>query len=72
VDKKYSIAEARHSLPAIVRDAECSGTVCITRRGEIVARLIAEPEFHRLIRRRRRIDWGTTRVDTRGFEFDRE
>ena len=27
---------------------------------------------HRLVRRKRRIDWGRTLVDTRGFKFDRE
>lgn len=72
MEKKYSIAEARHSLPAIVHEAERTGAVRITRRGEVVARLVAEREFQRLARRRHRIDWGTTLVDTRGFEFDRE
>jgi prevent-host-death family protein len=72
VDKKYSIAEARHNLPAIVHEAERTGAVSITRRGEVVARLVPEAEFRRLTRRRRRIDWGRTLVDTRGFEFDRE
>ena len=35
-------------------------------------RAVAEREFQRLARRRQRIDWGTTLVDTRRFEFDRE
>jgi prevent-host-death family protein len=70
--KKYSIAEARHNLSAIVHEAERAGSVCITRRGQIVARLIAEHEFQRLARRKRRIDWGTMLIDMRGFKFDRD
>jgi prevent-host-death family protein len=72
VEKKYSIAKARRNLPAIVREAERTGAVRITRRGQVVARLVAEHEFRRLACRRRRIDWGTTLIDTRGFKFDRE
>jgi antitoxin (DNA-binding transcriptional repressor) of toxin-antitoxin stability system len=72
MEKKYSIAEARYDLPALVHEAERSGAVRITRRGEVVARLIAEREFQRLVHRRHRIDWGTTLIDTRDFEFDRE
>jgi antitoxin (DNA-binding transcriptional repressor) of toxin-antitoxin stability system len=72
MEKKYSIAEARQHLPAIVHEAERAGAVRITRRGQVVARLLAEHEFQRLTRRTRRIDWGTTLVDTRGFKFDRE
>jgi prevent-host-death family protein len=71
-EKKYSIAEARHNLPAIVHEAERAGAVRITRRGEVVARLVAEREFQRLAHRRHRIDWGATLIDTRGFKFDRE
>ena len=70
--KKYSIAEARQHLPAIVHEAERAGAVGITRRGQVVARLLAEHEFQRLVRGKRKIDWGTTLVDTRGFKFDRE
>jgi len=72
VEKKYSIAEARQQLPAIVHEAERTGAVRITRRGQVVARLISEHEFQRLARRKRRIDWGTMLIDTRGFKFDRE
>ena len=70
--KKYSIAEARHNLSAIVDEAERAGAVCITRRGQVVARLVAEHEFQRLVRRKRRIDWGTMLIDMRGFKFDRD
>lgn len=72
MEKKYSIAEARQYLPAIVHEAERTGSVGITRRGQVVARLLAEYEFQRLTRGKRRIDWGATLVDTRGFKFDRE
>ncbi len=72
VEKKYSIAQARQQLSAIVREAERAGAVRITRSGQVVARLISEHEFQRLARRKRRIDWGTMLIDTRGFKFDRE
>ena len=72
MEKKYSIAAARQQLPAIVHEAERTGAVRITRRGQVVARLISEDEFQRLSRRKRRIDWGTMLIDTRGFKFDRE
>lgn len=71
MEKKYSIAEARQQLPAIVHEAERAGAVRITRRGQVVARLISEHEFQRLARRKPRIDWGTL-IDMRGFTFDRE
>jgi len=72
MEKKYSIAKAQRNLPAIVREAERMGAVRITRRGQVVARLVSENEFQRLTRRKRRIDWGTMLIDTRGFKFDRE
>ena len=66
--RKYSIAKAQRNLPAIVHEAERKGAVRITRRGQVVARLVSE----RLTRRKRRIDWGTMLIDTRGFKFDRD
>jgi len=56
VEKKYSIAQARQQLSAIVREAERAGAVRITRSGQVVARLVSEDEFQRLSRRKRRID----------------
>ncbi len=44
MEKKYSIAEARQHLPAIVHEAERAGGVRITRRGQVVARLVSENE----------------------------
>lgn len=72
MEKKYSIAQAWRQLPAIVHEAERAGAVRITRRGQVVARLVSEHEFQRLARGKRRIDWGTMLIDTRGFKFDRE
>ena len=72
MEKKYSIAEARQHLLAIVHEAERAGTVRITRGGQVVARLISEHEFQRLTHGRQPIDWGTTLIDTSGFEFGRE
>ena len=72
MEKKYSIAEAQRNLLAIVREAERTGAVRITRRGQVVARLVSEQEFQRLVRRRHRIDWGSMLIDTRGFRFNRE
>jgi prevent-host-death family protein len=72
VEKKYSIAQVRQQLSAIVREAERAGTVRVTRRGQVVARLVSEHEYQRLARRKRRIDWGTMLIDMRGFKFDRE
>ena len=72
MEKKYSITEVRQQLSAIVHETERAGAVRITRRGQVVARLVSEHEFQRLARRKRRIDWGTMLIDTRGFKFDRE
>lgn len=46
--KKYSIAEARHDLAAIVKELEQQPVIQITRRGEPVAVLISTREFERL------------------------
>ena len=46
--KKYSIAEARHDLAAIVKELEQQPVIQITRRGEPVAVLISNREFERL------------------------
>ncbi len=48
MEKKYSIAEAQQQLPAIVHEAERAGAVRITRRGQVVARLVSEHELYRL------------------------
>ena len=43
--KRYSIAEARNHLPAIVHDAENGAPIELTRRGKPVAVLISASEW---------------------------
>lgn len=46
--RRHSIAEARNSLPRLVRDAETGRTVELTRRGKPVAVLIGRQDYDRL------------------------
>lgn len=46
--RKYSIAEARSRLPALVDEAEAGMEVELTRRGRPVAVLVSHREFQRL------------------------
>lgn len=46
--RKYSVAEARSSLPAIIDQAESGLDVGLTRRGKPVAVVISVREFERL------------------------
>jgi len=48
MSKRYSIAEARDQLPAIVHDAEKGKPVELTRRGKPVAVLISVADYQRL------------------------
>jgi prevent-host-death family protein len=48
VAKRQSIAEARNSLPSLVREAESGRAVELTRRGEPVAVLIGHRQYARL------------------------
>ncbi len=48
MSKKHSIAEARNSLPSLVREAESGKAVELTRRGEPVAVLIGRRQYERL------------------------
>ena len=52
--KRQSIAEARSSLPSLVREVESGKSVELTRRGQPVAVLIGRQEYARLASRRRR------------------
>jgi prevent-host-death family protein len=45
---KYSIADARASLPTIVDQAEAGMTIELTRRGQPVAVVVSRREFERL------------------------
>ena len=46
--KRYSIAQARHDLAAIVHELEQQSPIELTRRGEPVAVLLSLAEYHRL------------------------
>jgi prevent-host-death family protein len=48
MNKRYSVAEARNRFTAILRDAETSPGVTITRRGKPVAVLVSWNEYRRL------------------------
>jgi len=49
MSRRYSIAEARNNLAAIVHDLERKPCVELTRRGEPVAVLLSMPEYQRLL-----------------------
>lgn len=51
--EKLSIADARHNLPSLVREAEQGKAVELTRRGEPVAVLVGDRMFARLAAGRR-------------------
>lgn len=46
---KYTIAEARHNLAAIVHELEDKGQIELTRRGEPVAVLLSINAYRRLV-----------------------
>lgn len=48
MSQRYSIAEARSRLPAIVDQAESGAEVELTRRGQPVAVVVSRREFERL------------------------
>jgi len=52
--KQQSIAEARKSLPSLVREVESGQSVELTRRGEPVAVLIGRQQYVRLTSRHRK------------------
>ena len=72
MEKDYSIAQARHDLPAIVHEVERTGRARITRRGRPVAVVLSIAEFERLTLKQGEPDWSVLKLDTRGFKFDRE
>lgn len=49
MNKRYSIAEARHDLAAIVHELEQESRIELTRRGEPVAVLVSLAEYRRLL-----------------------
>ena len=48
MSRSYSIAEARDNFTSIVRDAEKTSAIQLTRRGEPVAVLLSIDEYRRL------------------------
>lgn len=54
VAKRQSIADARSSLPSLVREAESGQAIELTRRGEPVAVLIGRRQYVRLTSRHRK------------------
>ena len=50
---RYSIADARQNLPALIREAETGEEVELTRRGKPVAVLVSHQTFKRLASIRR-------------------
>ena len=46
--EKYSIAEARHNFPTLVREAENGKVIGLTRRGSPVAMLIGKQHYEQL------------------------
>ena len=66
--KRHSIAEARSSLPTLVREAESGKTVELTRRGQPVAVLIGKRQYERLTSKQSR--FSTVYADfTRGIDL---
>lgn len=49
MSKRYSIAEARHNLAAIVHELDAASPVELTRRGEPVAVLLSTAAYQRLL-----------------------
>ena len=48
VSRRYSIAEARSRLPAIIDQAEAGAEVELTRRGQPVAVVVSRGQFERM------------------------
>jgi len=83
MSKRYSIAEARHNLAAIVHEAERHSPVELTRRGEPVAILLSLQEYQRLLAKetnfwdaytafRDSVDLAQADIDPRVFEGVRD
>ena len=52
MDRRYSIAEAKTKLPAIIHSVEEGPSVKLTRHGKPVAVLLSIDEYERLIRKK--------------------
>ena len=70
--KEFSIAVAKDNLSEVVREAERTGAVRLTRRGKPVAVVLSEKEYHRLRNGSSRVNWTAVSIDTKRWRFDRE
>jgi prevent-host-death family protein len=52
MSRRYSIAEARQDLAAIIHEAETAGPIQFTRRGRSVAVLLSQADYEQLASRR--------------------
>lgn len=72
--KQRSIAEARASLPSLIREAEAGDAIELTRRGESVAVLLGREQYERLAAGARRFseawDEFTREVDLEDLDLD--
>ena len=59
MEKKFSIAEAKNRLPALVHEAEDNQPIYILRRGKSVAVLLSAKEYERLLAKGTRGFWAS-------------
>lgn len=67
--RRYSIAEARQNLAAIVHELEQAAQIELTRRGEPVAVLLSLTEYQRLVAPQRDF-WGAYTAFREQFALD--
>lgn len=72
--KQRSIAEARNTLPRLIREAEAGEAIELTRRGEGVAVLLGRQQYERLTAGTRRFseawDEFSAEIDLAGLDLD--
>ena len=70
MSRRYSIAEARHDLAALVHELEGIDLIELTRRGEPVAVMISVREYRRLVSGKDRF-WDAYRAFRESFDVSR-
>ena len=70
MSRRYSIAEARHDLAALVHELEGRDLIELTRRGEPVAVMLSVREYRRLVAGRDRF-WVAYQVFRESFDVSR-
>ncbi|PYQ26635.1 MAG: prevent-host-death family protein [Acidobacteria bacterium] len=72
--KQRSIAEARNTLPQLIREAESGESIELTRRGESVAVLVGRRQYERLTGNARRfseaLDEFRREIDVAALQID--